>query len=314
MRIPGLKTIRKVGRHWRSRLVNGGVILGYHRIADATGREDPFGICVSPALFAAQMAYLRQQMQPLPLLELVERALGGTLPLHAVAVTFDDGYADNLHLALPILAQYEIPATLFVTTAVLEGEFWWDELVRLWRCRSESWWETAVPHLSAHDLLALYHWLLPLPAAVQREQLDHLWHLVGGRQAVPPTTLTADELCQLAASKWFEIGSHTVTHPLLPDLTPDAQAYEIHASRNILQEMIGQDVRLFSYPNGRYTAHTIALTQSAGYTLACASYQDIVWRKSNRFCLPRVWAKNKKEWPFNYPHASLLSDFARENG
>jgi peptidoglycan/xylan/chitin deacetylase (PgdA/CDA1 family) len=291
MKIPGLKTAQKIGQQWCSRFVKSGLILGYHRVVETP--YDPYELCVSPDHFAAQMAYLHQHMQPLSLYELVDQALAGKLPPRAVAVTFDDGYADNLRTALPILARYEVPATLFVTTGYWGGEFWWDELARLVQCRESIWWQTAVPHLQAHDLHTFYNWLLPLSEAVRREELDKLWLLLGGKQPGSPLVLTEAEVYQLSASSWLEIGSHTVTHPMLNLLTPEEQAYEICTSREVLEKIIGQPVRAFSYPNGRYTPHTITLTQAAGYTLACTSSPHIVWHKSNRHCLPRIWARDE---------------------
>jgi peptidoglycan/xylan/chitin deacetylase (PgdA/CDA1 family) len=291
MNIPGLKTVRKLGRQWRGRLVAGGVVLGYHRVADLA--DDPYTLSVSPARFAAQMAFLRERMQPLPLPDLVDRALSGTLPPHAVAVTFDDGYADNLHQALPVLARYEIPATLFVTAGTLGGELWWDELARLVQCRPSAAWHEVAPELEGEGLPALYRWLLLLPAVEREVKLEELWRLAGGKRPGPVLMLTQSELQHAAASEWLEIGSHTVSHPLLNQLTPAEQMQEIFDSREMLEQMVGKPVRAFSYPNGRYTPHTIMLTQQAGYLLACTSDADVVWSRSDCFRLPRIWARNE---------------------
>ncbi|HEY3148974.1 MAG TPA: polysaccharide deacetylase family protein, partial [Dongiaceae bacterium] len=107
------------------------VILMYHRVADLP--YDPWGLAVKPARFAAQMAFLKSERLPLPMDMFVEKLEDGTLPPHAVAVTFDDGYIDNLTHAKPILDQSGVPATVFLATAQLgqDSEFWWDELARL---------------------------------------------------------------------------------------------------------------------------------------------------------------------------------------
>lgn len=288
MRLPGLKTIKKRYRQLRSRFVTGGIILGYHRIVE--GVDDPYGICVSPAHFAEQMAYLRQHMQPLPLSELVEQAMVGSLPPRAVTVTFDDGYADNLHEAFPVLAEHRIPATLFVTSGILGGEFWWDELARLIQSRPPAWWQTAMPELKRHHVPAFYEWLLPLPVADRRAKLEQLWHMVGGKTPGPSLLLTETDVKELAANSLWEIGSHTLTHPSLNLLAPEEQRREIGQSRQMLEALVGKPVCSFSYPNGRFSADTRAYIQDAGYTLACASHADIVWDQSDRLCLPRVWA------------------------
>ena len=106
------------------------VILMYHRVADV--RVDPWELAVPPAVFDAQLAVLRETRQPLAMSDFVGRAQRGTLPPNAVAVTFDDGYADTLRQAQPRLAAAGVPATLFLATAFVGQavEYWWDELAR----------------------------------------------------------------------------------------------------------------------------------------------------------------------------------------
>ena len=106
------------------------VVLLYHRVYDTD--FDPLLLSVSPDNFDAQMTYLRRRYALLSLEEL-RGALGkGSLPRGAVAITFDDGYGDNLRNARPILDRHRIPATVFVTTGYTGSgrEFWWDELGR----------------------------------------------------------------------------------------------------------------------------------------------------------------------------------------
>ena len=107
------------------------LILMYHRIADDP--IDNWGLAVSPARFEEQLDVLRRSRRPLPLEDFVGRLTAGTLPSDAVAVTFDDGYVDNLVAGKPRLEAADIPATVFLATGYLDrpGEFWWDELSRL---------------------------------------------------------------------------------------------------------------------------------------------------------------------------------------
>lgn len=109
----------------------GAAILLYHAVADIT--RDPFGIAVSPATFDAHMEIISKRYRPLTLSEVRDAAANGSLAPRSVAVTFDDGYANNLTEALPTLAKLSVPATVFVATGPVEsgGEFWWDQLERL---------------------------------------------------------------------------------------------------------------------------------------------------------------------------------------
>src|SRR5262245_33350534 len=106
------------------------LILLYHRVAH--GGADPWSMCVTPERFSEQMEALRMTAHPCTLAELVRAHQAGRLPDSAVAVTFDDGYLDNLTNAKPILARCDIPATVFVCSGSIgrKEEFWWDELER----------------------------------------------------------------------------------------------------------------------------------------------------------------------------------------
>ncbi len=109
----------------------GVAILMYHRVHDAT--SGPSGLCVSRAHFTEHMEHLRRHYSVLSLRKLAALLAGGRLPERAVVLTFDDGYADNLWNAKPILARWDLPATVFVATGYVgqSREFWWDELDRL---------------------------------------------------------------------------------------------------------------------------------------------------------------------------------------
>src|SRR5437773_7329055 len=122
---------RQAAHRLTDRFAPKSIILLYHRVADV--RPDPWSLCVTPQHFAEHLEVLRQQSRPMHLQQLVSRLRDGNLPRHAVAITFDDGYADNLLQAKPALERYDIPATVFVATGNIEQahEFWWDELERL---------------------------------------------------------------------------------------------------------------------------------------------------------------------------------------
>src|ERR1051326_4238185 len=106
------------------------VILVYHRIA--TPIDDRWQICVSPENFVAHLRHITRTCEPLRLSELVRLAASNDIPKRAVAVTFDDGYRDNLLTALPLLQDYRVPATFFISgfAAGRDGTFWWELLNR----------------------------------------------------------------------------------------------------------------------------------------------------------------------------------------
>jgi peptidoglycan/xylan/chitin deacetylase (PgdA/CDA1 family) len=136
MKLGGLRRLKRMAQRVKNRWTPGGLVLLYHRVAEVP--SDPFKLCVAPGHFAEQLEVLKQlnlkqQSQSIHLHDLAQTVREGKLPHRSIAITFDDGYADNLHHAKPLLEQFKIPATVFVATGNLENqrEFWWDELERL---------------------------------------------------------------------------------------------------------------------------------------------------------------------------------------
>jgi peptidoglycan/xylan/chitin deacetylase (PgdA/CDA1 family) len=270
------------------------VILLYHRVADL--KSDPWGLAVTPARFAEQLRVLRKHG---PILSLAALGVGlrdGCLPDRCVAITFDDGYADNLHVAKPLLQRYDVPATVFVTTGALvsKREFWWDELARVilepgWLPRNLSltidgvarawdlgddavygveaqrrhrrWkaWEGPAP--TARHLLyrSLYELLYPLREQERRQIQDDLLAWAGASldpAAKNHQTLSPEELLDLARGELVDIGAHTVTHSLLAAASPAVQRREIQQSKNELEQILGTPVVSFAYPFGKIGDYT----------------------------------------------------------
>src|SRR5262249_25579486 len=122
---------RRVARPLRNYLTSRGLILLYHRVAEV--QSDPWLLSVTPGHFAEQLTVLRKLGRPTRLRHLAQSLREGTRLYRPLVITFDDGYADNLYKAKPLLERYEIPATVFLTAGYLgqDREFWWDELERL---------------------------------------------------------------------------------------------------------------------------------------------------------------------------------------
>ncbi len=101
--------------------------------------------------------------------------------------------------------------------------------------------------------------------------------------------LTLDELKELADNELVEIGAHTVTHPMLAKLPVADQRAEIFQSKSYLETVLDRPVTCFSYPNGSSSEETESIVRDAGFMCACTSYNDVIWRGTNRYQLPRFW-------------------------
>ena len=131
MRMVVFNKLRQATDWIRKKFTTKGLILMYHRVTEQ--EIDPWTMCVTSQHFAEQLATLQKEFNPISLRQLVQAQKEGKIPERAVAVTFDDGYADNLHNAKPLLEQYRIPATVFIANGHIgnDREFWWDELERI---------------------------------------------------------------------------------------------------------------------------------------------------------------------------------------
>lgn len=313
--IPRLRSLAK-------RIAPMGVALIYHRVAEPG--IDPQLLAVSPRNFAEHLEILRRVYLPVRLCELASsRTRIWFRRRRFIALTFDDGYADNLYQALPLLQAAAVPATVFVTAGQLgqQEEFWWDELEQIlletpvlpnrlditigsaplsWHlpsagCSLDQHWnllsdQSCSPRQKAYRELC--DLLRPLGAPARRSLLESLrtWAGTEGSGRPHNRTLTRDEVLELAKSGLVEIGSHTMTHPVLAAQPLLSQRQEIEASKRELEAMLASPVRSFSYPFGTrntYTADTVRLVQEAGYTCACSNFPGTVGWGTDRYQIPR---------------------------
>lgn len=257
---------------------NGFQVLTFHRVNDD---GDPFFPATPTAVFERWMAFLARTHSVLPVEELVERMQRDALPPNAVAITFDDGYRDNLTHAAPILARHRLPATIFVATGFTGTTEvpWYDRLAAgLKTTRAGTWvapWgptrlETRADRLSALDR-ALEH-LKRVPDGERERTLDAALEVMGVTDSRPGKNamLSWDDVLALVGLG-FTVGAHTVSHPILSRLEPARARDEIQGSRAMIQAACGRAPRAFAYPNGGpedYTSAIVDLVRAAGFTCA----------------------------------------------
>lgn len=318
----------------------------YHRVAEVS--SDPWGLCVTPKHFAEHLAVLRARTSLMKASEFAAQWADGETTATSVAVTFDDGYADNLYDAKPLLEQYEVPATCFVSTGYLgQRSYWWDELeqrllhpgrlphaLRLetasyrgqWDLNGAAWygeeeltrlrgwkaWEEA-PTLR-HQIYANLHAVCrPMAEPERRSILDQLLAAVSEAAKIPSTwrPLTKDETVTLGAGGLVEIGAHTVTHPLLSACPSDVAQREIAGSRRALEQILGRPVTSFAFPYGGpadYTRDTMRIVREAGFSCAYSTTPGVVGPGAERFRLPRVHVEDWTGEEFAERLAGWLND------
>jgi peptidoglycan/xylan/chitin deacetylase (PgdA/CDA1 family) len=323
------RTVREIVRAMARRAwVARALILVYHRVTPLD--FDPEWLAVAPERFAEQLDVLRTHYRVMSVSELNECVQKGNVPRKAVAITFDDGYADNLLTARPLLERYDVPATCFVTTGKLDqgSEFWWDELAGLlletprlpdvlsldvngthhsWSLNNETGrdadarnWNVLQPtpptprQKAYRELAALVR---PLDADAQESVMRQVadWAGVSRKIRESHRALRPEEVVRLDAGGLVEVGAHTVTHPVLSAHAPATQEREIRLSKRRLEEILDRPVGIFAYPFGAradYTAESVGIVREAGFTCACSNFEGWVRRGTSAHELPRYLVRD----------------------
>jgi peptidoglycan/xylan/chitin deacetylase (PgdA/CDA1 family) len=287
-----------------------GAILLYHRVADVG--PDPLGLAVTPEHFAQQLEALVSGWTPAPL----EAVIAGEAGPHAVAITFDDGYHDNLVNALPALAAADLPATLFASTShIATGVgYWWDgveaalnadaddrdiltldlpEGARAWAPRTRD--ERAAVGAHVHAALRTRN------RATIAGALAQLRAWAGKPDTTPPDRdrpLTPDELVTLATAGPVTVQAHGRTHLSLAHTPASVRAGELTGSADDLASWLGEAKRprIFSYPFGvpgvDVDHATKAAARAAGYTHATINAPGLVHAMTDSYALPRLAVPN----------------------
>ena len=238
----------------------------------------------------------------------------GHLPARALAITFDDGYADNYTVALPILRDLGMPATFFVCSGFLDGgRMWNDTVIESVRAANGTVLDLASAGLGTHGIdsaqsrreaiAALLSQLKHLPIVVREERAQAIAEIV---DAPLPTDLllTSSQLRALAAAG-MSIGGHTVHHPILARVDDASARKEITDGRDALEAIVRQPVSLFAYPNGKpdvdYTASHVEMVRQLGWSAAVSTSAGAA-RAGNPLCeLPRFtpWRRAASSWAWS---------------
>jgi peptidoglycan/xylan/chitin deacetylase (PgdA/CDA1 family) len=287
-------------------------VLIFHRVLPV---PDPlFPTEIHARSFDAICGWLATWCNVLPLDEAVRRMQDRELPERALAITFDDGYADNRTHALPILLRHRLPATFFIATGYLgRGQMWNDtviEAIRHCRFASLPLHEVegvrlgSVPIASAAErrtaIDALIRAAMYLPQARRTALAERLSQLAG---VAPSNTLmmSAAQVVELHRAG-MQIGAHTVSHPILAGLSEHAACDEIERSRSFLESLLGARVGLFAYPNGRpgtdYSPSSVQLVRRLGFDAAVSTAWGSADATSDVFQLPRFtpWDRSRSRF------------------
>jgi peptidoglycan/xylan/chitin deacetylase (PgdA/CDA1 family) len=267
------------------------LFLAYHGVAPDAEEFDAWTL-VRASAFRAQMEFLKENFDCISMDQALEGRREGCRRPGAV-VTFDDGYANNLEVALPILTDLGIPATIYVVTGIVqERELLWPDAIWFAAKRSGV---TDIDLSGIADPLGSYRFgtaredwqegvleiledVKRTPSEVRRETVEK----IAARFMAQSTTgnkvvqvegnvfspLKEDEIRELAASPLISLGAHTHCHSLLDRIPLDAARESIEKSKRILEDMTGKAIDHFAYPNGNFNRDIVRIVQEAGFRSA----------------------------------------------
>ncbi len=260
--------------HRRSR---GLIVLGYHNVE---------GTACFPAAPGAGTRGLRQQFATLrkvanvvPLEDALHRMSDGApLPPRAVAITFDDGYRDNLTVAGPMLRELGLPATCFLVPELLSGEVvpWWEELASAFRearAPSVEWADRRLPLGTGEERRAAFTAvaaeLKVINGRRRRQAVDELVAAADPAEPYRPEREFLDWDGARRLQDYMTIGSHSLRHDVLSREEAQDQATDIATARRRLQTELGTGIGVIAYPNGEaadYDRATLEAVGHAGHT------------------------------------------------
>lgn len=279
------------------------LILIYHQVMDRPDFMRPWEI--DKTAFGWQMELIAKYFNALPLHEALEKMADGSLPPRAVCITFDDGYANNYTNALPILLNNHLSATFFIASSYLDGgRMWNDSVIESIRRLPEAQLDLGAIGLGSYDIgspdkkacvaLEILRKIKHLQPEIRARYTEYLMSLID--DLPDDMMLSSQQLIKLYQSG-MEIGGHTLTHPIMANLTSEAVQKEVADNKNDLEQLLDARIRYFAYPNGvpgkDYLPDQIQIIKECGYDAALSTKPNVASQHDDRWQLPRFtpWDK-----------------------
>jgi len=285
---------------WRWRRPGSLVVLMYHRVlpqdSPVRATEQP-GMYVSPETLDLHLGEIKRYFELVHLDDWLRSAQQGLpLPRLACAITFDDGWRDNYEFALPVLRKHAAPATIFLVSSYIGTayRFWPNRLMSLVQHAFAEPGSVVFPHpldCIVQPVLAEARGRGALDAEDTDRVVQHakgfdeeeIRALVETAEQSRGDTSQAreivnrEEVVAMAATGLIRFGSHTATHLRLGGrICAQALEREIVGSRKSLQDLTGQSIDLFCYPNGETSPAAIDLVRQhyRGAVTTCKGWHD----------------------------------------
>ena len=270
-------------------------ILLYHRVASLP--IDPRHLSISPECFEMHLKFIKKNYR---VIRTDEKWDGRE---QSIVITFDDGHFDFFENVVPLLEKYEIPATVFVTTGIIDknAELWGDELERIiylnyYEKDEFRIWDGTYGVGNENDrfstMMSIRNYLKNMPSHERERHLIELKNILKPMSDARSThrIMTTEEIKKCAQSPYVTIGAHTVTHCCLAQESLEEQINEIKRSKEKLEEIIGKEVTVFAYPYGEeedFTERTVKIACDIGFKKIFSVLQGMTSSKYINGRIPR---------------------------
>lgn len=256
--------------------------------------------------FEQHLAYLVKYNTVLSLDEVLEaRTTGDELPPNPTVITIDDGYSGVYDIAFPLLQKYRMPATLYAITDFLDGKIWvWTDLMRFLLLESDAGFfsyehpngekvETELKNnLQKLEVAGLVNSILKkLPEREKKFRIKEIAESLEVEIPGKPPKKFAPITWQQAREmdkNGIRIESHTVTHPILPNIGEDQLEFELRQAKNRLEKILERKVRHFCYPNGSLDEKVQEAVEKAGYKSAVTTEYGFNNGRTDPYLLKRI--------------------------
>ncbi|WP_196214034.1 polysaccharide deacetylase family protein [Methanolobus vulcani] len=277
-------------------------ILMYHRVTNLSLLDNDN--IVLPDVFEKQIQYLVRHYNVITFNEVVDFVSGKlqNIPRNSVILTFDDGYEDCYSIVYPILKKYNIPCTFFLSTDYIESNdfFWWDKIsLMINKTKGDYYFSEfgQIPLNTQHEKIrAKYLLLNALKNMSNRDKekvIKKLEQVLNfNTDDYSPCCLSRQEI-KIMSQNGMDFGSHTCSHSLLTRIPLNEVDVEVSHSKKTIEDIIGKNVILFSYPGGTINDYNDSIKKSLyknGYFLAVSTIYGLakIYNNVNIYELPRL--------------------------
>jgi peptidoglycan/xylan/chitin deacetylase (PgdA/CDA1 family) len=286
-------------------------VFVFHKISNARDPLVPNELDLEK--FRQLLDFIQEHFSILPLCDAIRQISKGKIDRGCACLSFDDGYPDWIGGVIPLLQTRWVPATFFISTGQFLGRpMWHERLAAVLRKAGGNFLHTSgfrlpdlpigTPAARVKALRALEYHFKYLPIALRDRYLEALENQYGASPSDVPV-MTGAQLRTISALG-FDIGSHTVDHPILSLCDREAAREEIERPKEILEDMIRVPVRAFAYPNGRpdidFNHQHVRMVRQAGYDYAVSTQWGVATADTPSFQTPRF-----TPWGPDLPHLQM---------